>query len=177
MRLIRELIETPLRKPELFTQFGLRSPKGVLLYGPSGTGKTLIARAVAEETGAHVILVNGPEIMSKFYGETEEKVSNFMCRRCILRINCSTAIPILTVYNRYTYSFAIYLLKQAKRHQRLSLSTKSMLFVQNATRYTASYSDRDPFILYKILNINFKLLHIERRQTNSKNASWQPYLL
>ncbi|CAG8518638.1 6991_t:CDS:10 [Paraglomus brasilianum] len=74
LRLIRELIETPLRKPELFTQFGLRPPKGVLLYGPSGTGKTLIARAVAEETGAHVILVNGSEIVSKFYGETEAKL-------------------------------------------------------------------------------------------------------
>jgi ATP-dependent 26S proteasome regulatory subunit len=77
LRLIRELIEAPLYNPDIFKQFGLRTPKGVLLYGPSGTGKTLIAKAVAEETGAHVILVNGPEIMSKFYGETEAKVSIF----------------------------------------------------------------------------------------------------
>lgn len=52
----------------------VRPPRGVLLYGPPGTGKTLIARAVASETNAHVIIVNGPEILSKFYGETEQKV-------------------------------------------------------------------------------------------------------
>lgn len=53
---------------------GLRPPKGILLYGPPGTGKTLIARAVASETGSNVICVNGPEILSKFYGETEAKL-------------------------------------------------------------------------------------------------------
>ncbi|KAI8893192.1 P-loop containing nucleoside triphosphate hydrolase protein, partial [Globomyces pollinis-pini] len=71
---IREMIEFPLLQPERFHKFGLSPPKGLLLYGPPGTGKTLIARAVASETGAHVIVVNGPEIMSKFYGETELKL-------------------------------------------------------------------------------------------------------
>lgn len=72
--IVRDMIETPLQRPELFLKYGLKPPRGVLLYGPPGTGKTLIARAVAQETGAHVILVNGPEIVSKFYGETEQKL-------------------------------------------------------------------------------------------------------
>ncbi|KAF0436992.1 AAA-domain-containing protein [Gigaspora margarita] len=74
IRIVREMVENSLKNPELFTQYGLRPPKGILLYGPPGTGKTLIARAVASETGAHVICVNGPEITSKFYGETEAKL-------------------------------------------------------------------------------------------------------
>ncbi|RUS24731.1 AAA family ATPase [Jimgerdemannia flammicorona] len=75
IRIVREMVELPLKQPEMFLQYGLRPPKGVLLYGPPGTGKTLIARAVAAETGSHVIVVNGPEIISKFYGETEQKVA------------------------------------------------------------------------------------------------------
>ncbi|KAJ3360195.1 spermatogenesis associated protein 5 [Kappamyces sp. JEL0680] len=74
IREIRQMIETPLLYPERFTKFGLAPPKGVLLYGPPGTGKTLIARAVASQTKAHVIVVNGPEIMGKYYGETELKL-------------------------------------------------------------------------------------------------------
>ncbi|CAG8616756.1 10524_t:CDS:10 [Dentiscutata erythropus] len=74
IRIVREMVENSLNNPELFTQYGLRPPKGILLYGPPGTGKTLIARAVASETEAHVICVNGPEITSKFYGETEAKL-------------------------------------------------------------------------------------------------------
>ncbi|RIB15032.1 P-loop containing nucleoside triphosphate hydrolase protein [Gigaspora rosea] len=74
IRIVREMVENSLKNPELFTQYGLRPPKGILLYGPPGTGKTLIARAVASETEAHVICVNGPEITSKFYGETEAKL-------------------------------------------------------------------------------------------------------
>ncbi|KAI9481244.1 MAG: P-loop containing nucleoside triphosphate hydrolase protein [Benjaminiella poitrasii] len=72
--IIREMIETPLQNPELFLKYGLKPPRGVLLFGPPGTGKTLIARAVARETGAHAIIVNGAEIISKFYGETEQKL-------------------------------------------------------------------------------------------------------
>ncbi|KAI7902225.1 P-loop containing nucleoside triphosphate hydrolase protein [Cokeromyces recurvatus] len=72
--IIREMIETPLQNPELFLKYGLKPPRGVLLFGPPGTGKTLIARAVAHETGAHAIIVNGAEIVSKFYGETEQKL-------------------------------------------------------------------------------------------------------
>ncbi|KAJ3306995.1 spermatogenesis associated protein 5 [Kappamyces sp. JEL0829] len=74
IREIRQMIETPLLYPERFTKFGLAPPKGVLLHGPPGTGKTLIARAVASQTKAHVIVVNGPEIMGKYYGETELKL-------------------------------------------------------------------------------------------------------
>ncbi|CAG8553045.1 7039_t:CDS:10 [Diversispora eburnea] len=76
IQIIREMVEVPLKNPELFVQFGLRPPKGILLHGPPGTGKTLIARAVAEETSSYVICVNGPEIMSKYYGETETKLKD-----------------------------------------------------------------------------------------------------
>jgi transitional endoplasmic reticulum ATPase len=68
---VREMIELPLRFPEVFERLGIDPPKGVLLYGPPGTGKTLLARAVAHETAAHFIHVNGPEIIHKFYGESE----------------------------------------------------------------------------------------------------------
>lgn len=68
---IRELIELPLRYPEIFDRLGIEPPKGVLLHGPPGTGKTLIAKAVANETSAHFISISGPEIMQKFYGESE----------------------------------------------------------------------------------------------------------
>ncbi|NWJ97524.1 MAG: CDC48 family AAA ATPase [Chloroflexi bacterium] len=68
---IRELIELPLRYPEVFDRLGIEPPKGVLLYGPPGSGKTLIARAVANETSAYFISVSGPEIIHKFYGESE----------------------------------------------------------------------------------------------------------
>jgi len=71
---IREMIELPLKHPELFEKLGIEAPKGVLLHGPPGTGKTLIAKAVANETNAYFISLNGPEIMSKFYGESEENL-------------------------------------------------------------------------------------------------------
>ncbi len=71
---VREIIELPLRYPELFQRLGIDPPKGVLLYGPPGTGKTLIAKAVANEIGASFFTINGPEIMSKFYGESEQRL-------------------------------------------------------------------------------------------------------
>jgi transitional endoplasmic reticulum ATPase len=71
---IREMIELPLKHPELFRHLGIEPPKGGILYGPPGTGKTLIAKAIANETGAHFISINGPEIMSKFYGESEARL-------------------------------------------------------------------------------------------------------
>jgi len=74
LQLVREMIELPLRQPELFERLGIEPPKGVLLYGPPGTGKTLIARAVASEVDAHFITLSGPEIMSKYYGESEGKL-------------------------------------------------------------------------------------------------------
>jgi transitional endoplasmic reticulum ATPase len=71
---VREMIELPLRHPELFERLGVEAPKGVLLHGPPGTGKTLLAKALASETNANFITLSGPEIMSKFYGESEEKL-------------------------------------------------------------------------------------------------------
>ncbi|WP_337860325.1 VCP-like ATPase [Ferroplasma sp.] len=71
---IREIIELPLKHPELFERLGITPPKGVLLNGPPGTGKTLIAKAVANESGANFYAINGPEIMSKYYGQSEQKL-------------------------------------------------------------------------------------------------------
>jgi transitional endoplasmic reticulum ATPase len=71
---LREMIELPLRHPELFKRLGFEAPKGVLLHGPPGTGKTLLAKAVAHETNANFYTIGGPEIMSKFYGESEERL-------------------------------------------------------------------------------------------------------
>jgi len=71
---VREMIELPLRHPELFERLGVEAPKGVLLHGPPGTGKTLLAKAVATETSANFSSIGGPEIMSKFYGESEERL-------------------------------------------------------------------------------------------------------
>ncbi len=72
--LVREMIELPLRHPELFQKIGIEPPKGILLYGPPGTGKTLIAKAVANETNANFIFISGPEIMAKYYGESEQRL-------------------------------------------------------------------------------------------------------
>lgn len=73
---VREMIELPLRHPELFRRLGVEAPKGVILHGPPGTGKTLLAKAVANETNASFYTIGGPEIMSKFYGESEERLRN-----------------------------------------------------------------------------------------------------
>ena len=71
---IREIVELPMKHPELFRHLGIEPPKGILLYGPPGTGKTLLAKALANEIGAYFISINGPEIMSKFYGESEQRL-------------------------------------------------------------------------------------------------------
>src|SRR5256712_7425868 len=71
---IREMVELPMRHPELFEKLGVEAPKGVLLYGPPGTGKTLLAKAVAGETNSHFISLSGPEIIGKYYGESEERL-------------------------------------------------------------------------------------------------------
>jgi len=71
---VREMIELPLRHPEIFERIGIEAPKGVLLHGPPGTGKTLLAKAVANETNANFYSIGGPEIISKFYGESEERL-------------------------------------------------------------------------------------------------------
>src|SRR5208337_1139808 len=68
---VREIVELPLKYPELFDRLGIDAPKGILLYGPPGCGKTLLARAVAHETEANFFSINGPEIIHKFYGESE----------------------------------------------------------------------------------------------------------
>jgi len=74
VRRIREMVELPLKYPQVFQRLGIDAPKGVLLYGPPGTGKTLIARAVANETDAYFVHISGPEIMAKYYGESEGKL-------------------------------------------------------------------------------------------------------
>lgn len=74
MAQIRELIELPLKQPELFKKIGIKPPRGILLHGPPGTGKTLIARAIANETGAYLHIINGPEIMSKMAGDSESNL-------------------------------------------------------------------------------------------------------
>ena len=71
---VREMIELPLRHPEIFEKLGIEAPKGILLHGPPGTGKTLLAKAVASESNSHFISISGPEIMSKFYGESEARI-------------------------------------------------------------------------------------------------------
>lgn len=74
LKKVREMIELPLKHPEIFERLGIEAPKGVLLHGAPGTGKTLLAKAVANETNANFILINGPEIMSKYYGQSEENL-------------------------------------------------------------------------------------------------------
>ena len=74
IRRIREMVELPMRHPELFQKLGIDPPKGVLLHGPPGCGKTLIAKAVANESASNFVTINGPEIMSKFYGESEQRL-------------------------------------------------------------------------------------------------------
>ncbi len=74
IQLIREMVELPLKHPEVFKRLGIEPPKGVLLYGPPGTGKTLLAKAVANEADAYFIAINGPEIVSKYYGESEQNL-------------------------------------------------------------------------------------------------------
>jgi len=77
---LRELVELPLTKPEIFTRLGIQSPKGVLLYGPPGTGKTLLAKAIANEVGANFLTAKGSTLLSKWYGESEQKVAAFFRR-------------------------------------------------------------------------------------------------
>lgn len=76
IRKIREMVEIPMKHPEVFEKLGITPPKGVLLYGPPGCGKTLLAKALANEINAHFSVINGPEIMSKYYGQSEENLRN-----------------------------------------------------------------------------------------------------
>ncbi|XP_037992143.1 ATPase family protein 2 homolog isoform X2 [Motacilla alba alba] len=92
LRTIRETVELPLKQPELFKSYGIPPPRGVLLYGPPGTGKTMIAKAIANEVGARVTVINGPEIISKFYGESESRLRQIfaeasLCRPSIIFID------------------------------------------------------------------------------------------
>ena len=82
---IREMVELPLKHPEIFRKLGIDPPKGVLLHGPPGTGKTLLAKAVANETNASFYHISGPEIMSKFYGQSEENLRNIFAEAWLLQ--------------------------------------------------------------------------------------------
>jgi transitional endoplasmic reticulum ATPase len=99
MALIREMIELPLRHPGLFKTLGVKPPRGVLLYGPPGSGKTLIARAIANETGAFFFLLNGPEIMSKMAGQAEEISRKLMLINQLLS-SLMRLIPLLQTERR-----------------------------------------------------------------------------
>ncbi|XP_013915267.1 PREDICTED: spermatogenesis-associated protein 5 isoform X1 [Thamnophis sirtalis] len=91
LKTIKEMIELPLKQPDLFRKYGIPPPRGVLLYGPPGTGKTLLARAIANEVEAHFCTVNGPEIISKFYGESEARLRQIFSEaslRCIFQGTC-----------------------------------------------------------------------------------------
>ncbi|NWW15970.1 SPAT5 protein, partial [Falcunculus frontatus] len=85
LRTIRETVELPLKQPELFKSYGIPPPRGVLLFGPPGTGKTMIAKAIANEVGAHVTVINGPEIISKFYGESESRLRQIFAEASLRR--------------------------------------------------------------------------------------------
>ncbi|KGL83362.1 Spermatogenesis-associated protein 5, partial [Tinamus guttatus] len=85
LRTVRETIELPMKQPELFKSYGIPPPRGVLLHGPPGTGKTMIAKAVANEVGAHVTVINGPEIISKFYGESESRLRQIFAEASLRR--------------------------------------------------------------------------------------------
>ena len=100
---VREMVELPLKHPEIFERLGIEAPKGVLLHGPPGTGKTLLAKAVANETNSHFILINGPEIMSKYYGQSlpyDEKV-------LIVQNNLIKRIPIGEVVENYNKNLKV----------------------------------------------------------------------
>ncbi|KAM3831198.1 ATPase family gene 2 protein homolog A isoform 2-T2 [Vipera latastei] len=85
LKTIKEMIELPLKQPDLFRKYGIPSPRGVLLYGPPGTGKTLLARAIANEIEANFCTVNGPEIISKFYGESEARLRQIFSEASLRR--------------------------------------------------------------------------------------------
>ncbi|XP_010136195.1 PREDICTED: spermatogenesis-associated protein 5, partial [Buceros rhinoceros silvestris] len=85
LKTIRETVELPLKQVELFKSYGISPPRGVLLYGPPGTGKTMIAKAIAYEVGAHVTVINGPEIISKFYGESESRLRQIFAEASLRR--------------------------------------------------------------------------------------------
>lgn len=91
---LEELVTLPMRHPELESKYGIKPARGVLLYGPPGTGKTLLARYIAAKTGAHLTVINGPDIVSKFFGETESKVRS-LCRQ---RVNGETEWLILRCF-------------------------------------------------------------------------------
>ena len=98
---IRELVELPLRHPQIFRTVGIPPPRGVLMYGPPGSGKTMIAKAVAAETGAYFFLLNGPEIMSKLAGESESNLRKVSRRNFVL---FSVVFPLSTNISYFSIS-------------------------------------------------------------------------
>lgn len=91
VRIVREIVEFPLRYPEVFERLGIAQPRGLILYGPPGTGKTLIVKVLAYEVGAKIYTINGPEIFSRWYGDSEEKL------RSIFQQACETAPSVVLI--------------------------------------------------------------------------------
>ena len=114
MAQIRELVELPLRHPQLFKTIGIKPPRGILMFGPPGSGKTLLARAVANETGAFFFLINGPEIMSKLAGESESNL------RKVRRLHADEANLAKAKDDRNAESHLAQLNRRSPRHQNQS---------------------------------------------------------
>ncbi|KHM98917.1 Cell division cycle protein 48 like [Glycine soja] len=147
MAQIRELVELPLRHPQLFKSIGVKPPKGILLYGPPGSGKTLKARAVSNETGAFFFCINGPEIMSKLAGESREKTHGEVERRIVLQLltlmdgfksrahvivigatNRPNSSPALRRFGRFDREIDIGVPDEVGRLEVLRIHTKNMKF-------------------------------------------------
>ncbi|KAG4967397.1 hypothetical protein JHK87_033048 [Glycine soja] len=148
MAQIRELVELPLRHPQLFKSIGVKPPKGILLYGPPGSGKTLKARAVSNETGAFFFCINGPEIMSKLAGESKrEKTHGEVERRIVLQLltlmdgfksrahvivigatNRPNSSPALRRFGRFDREIDIGVPDEVGRLEVLRIHTKNMKF-------------------------------------------------
>lgn len=88
MKALRELVTLPLKFPHLFTRYNIRPPRGVLLWGPPGTGKTCLARGAAAEVDVPLFVINGPDVVSEFYGESEASLQGTCCPLLMLRASC-----------------------------------------------------------------------------------------
>ena len=141
LALVLSTVRSALREPATFTRLGLRPPRGLLLYGPPGTGKTMLARSVGQAIGCPVLVLNGPEIVSKYYGETEAKV----CARVAAAMphgagEGGSAAQTVLVHSRACASCVTCLPRRPGRRRASSSSTRSMSCARNATRPRRTWS-------------------------------------